>query len=217
MDPDRSSTAEPLPEPGPLPLLSNGYVTFGCLNDFCKMNSSTLALFARVMQAVDRSRLLLLTPKGRTRQKVLDELARSGISPDRVDFVVFQPRRKYLAEYQRIDLCLDTLPASGHTTSLDAYWMGCPVVGRMGRTVAGRAALSQLSNLNLTELLAHDDDQFVSIATNLARDKDRLIDLRQTLRQRLANSPLMNACEYVKNFEAALRQMWKTWCSKGGT
>jgi predicted O-linked N-acetylglucosamine transferase (SPINDLY family) len=216
MEADRSATAQPLPDPGPLPLQANGYVTFGCLNDFCKMNLPTLALWARVLRAVDRSRLLMLAPKGSTRQKVVQELARHGIEENRLDFVALQPRRKYLAEYQRIDLCLDTLPANGHTTSLDAYWMGCPVVSLLGRTVVGRAGLSQLSNLNLTDLLAHDDDQFVAIAATLAANKDRLADLRKTLRQRMAESPLMNAPAYARNFEAALRTMWMNWCNKGG-
>jgi predicted O-linked N-acetylglucosamine transferase (SPINDLY family) len=93
--------------------------------------------------------------------------------------------------------------------------MGCPVVSLLGRTVVGRAGLSQLSNLNLTDLLARDDDQFVAIATTLAADKDRLADLRKTLRQRMAESPLMNAPAYARNFEAALRATWKNWCGKG--
>jgi predicted O-linked N-acetylglucosamine transferase (SPINDLY family) len=94
MEADRSATAQPLPDPGPLPLQANGYVTFGCLNDFCKMNLPTLALWARVLRAVDRSRLLMLAPKGSTRQKVVQELARHGIEENRLDFVALQPRRK---------------------------------------------------------------------------------------------------------------------------
>ena len=123
-----------------------------------------------------------------------------------------QPRRKYLELYHRIDLGLDTLPYNGHTTSLDSYWMGVPVVTLVGQTIVGRAGLSQLMNLQLPELIAHTPDQYVEIATNLASDLPRLSELRGTLRARMEQSPLMDAPRFARDIEAAYRTMWRTWC-----
>src|SRR5204863_1082529 len=89
-----------------LPARNNGYVTFGCLNNFCKVNAAVLKLWARVLNAVERSRLLLLAPEGSARQQVLQVLGPVGISTDRITFVARQPRLNYLELYNQIDIGL---------------------------------------------------------------------------------------------------------------
>jgi protein O-GlcNAc transferase len=197
-----------------LPALGNGFVTFGCLNHFAKVNADVLGLWARVLRAVDRSRLLLLAPEGPHRGHALDRLEGEGVSPDRVAFVAHQPRRPYLELYHRIDLVLDTFPYNGHTTSLDALWMGVPVVTIAGRTAVGRAGLSQLRNLGLPELIADTPEQFAEIAVGLAGDLARLAGLRGTLRGRMRGSPLMDAPRFARSIEAAYRAMWRCWCGR---
>jgi predicted O-linked N-acetylglucosamine transferase (SPINDLY family) len=191
------------PEPGPLPALAEGHVTFGCLNHFCKVNPRTLALWNRVLDAVPGSRLRLLAHPGAHRTWLLEQMH----DPGRVDFIAFLPRPDYLAQYRRIDLCLDTLPYNGHTTSLDAFWMGVPVVTRVGATVVGRAGWSQLNNLGLPELAAWNDDDYVRIAADLASDLPRLAGLRAGLRARMEASPLMAAPGFARALEAAYRGM----------
>jgi predicted O-linked N-acetylglucosamine transferase (SPINDLY family) len=205
-------TAEPLP--GSLPALRNGWITFGSLNNFCKVNPAVLDLWARVLTAVPDSRLLLLAQPGAHRQRVLERLAQDGVAPERVTFAPFQPRLDYLALHQQVDLGLDTFPYNGHTTSLDAYWMGVPVVTRVGETVVGRAGWSQLNNLGLPELAASSDEAFIQIATGLARDRPRLAQLRAGLRARMEASPLMDSERFTRNLEAVYRKMWQHWCQK---
>lgn len=134
MEPDPTL---PLAEPGPLPMESNGFVTFGCLNNFCKINDGVLGLWAKVLGELAGSHLRMLAPKGECRRRTLGQLAAAGIEGSRVEFIEFQPRRAYLAEFRGIDIILDTLPYNGHTTSLDSFWMGVPVITRIGSTVAG--------------------------------------------------------------------------------
>ena len=148
--------------------------TFGSLNNFCKVNADSLARWASVLRAVPGSRLLLLTPAGRARDRVLAHLQRDGVARERIAFVDRQPRLEYLRTYRRIDVCLDPLPYNGHNTSLDAAWMGVPTVTLVGKTVVGRAGLSLLCNLGLPELAARSDDEYVVIAKRLAGDLPRL-------------------------------------------
>ena len=202
------------PRPGPLPALSNGYVTFGCLNNFCKVNPAVLALWAQVLNAVAGSRLLLLAQPGGHRQRVLDHLGAAGVEPGRIEFAAFRPRLDYLALHQRVDLGLDTFPYNGHTTSLDAFWMGVPVVTRLGGTVVGRAGWSQLCNLDLRELAADSDPDFVRIACGLAGDLPRLAGLRAGLRARMEASPLMDGLRFTRSMESAFREMWRHWCAR---
>ena len=195
-----------------LPAAEKGYISFGCLNNFCKVNPLVLKIWAQVLKAVDRSRLTLLAGEGSHRQHTLDLLAEEGVARDRVTFVANQPRPQYLRYYHGIDIGLDTVPYNGHTTSLDSFWMGVPVVTLVGPTVVGRAGLCQLMNLGLPELIASSPEQYVRIAAELAQDLSRLSELRVTLRDRMQASPLMDAPRFARNIEAAYREMWRRWC-----
>ncbi len=185
-----------------LPMIRNGWVTFGCLNNWCKANDATLRDWASVLRRVGRSRLLLLAPKGSARQRVLRLFEAEGIDAARIEFVGRQSRQRYLETYHRIDIGLDTFPYNGHTTSLDSYWMGVPVVTRFGESAVSRAGLSQLTNLGLTELVAADSHGFVDIAATLAADVGGLHTLRSSLRERLRASPLMDAPRFARAIES---------------
>jgi len=200
-----------------LPAQHSGVVTFGCLNKFFKLNEVVLALWARVLRQVENSRLLLLAPPGSPRQRTLDRLSQEGITASRVEFALRQPRMEYMKLYHRIDLGLDSFPYNGHTTSLDSFWMGVPVVTLVGQTAVWRAGWCQLSNLGLTELAAHTPEQFVQIAVELAKDLPRLANLRSTLRGRMEQSPLMDVPRFARNVEATYRQMWRNWCEGKST
>jgi predicted O-linked N-acetylglucosamine transferase (SPINDLY family) len=197
-----------------LPAESQGFLTFGCLNSFCKVNQQVVQLWARVLKIVARSRLMILCPEGSPRERLLNQMQMEGIDSDRIELVAHRRRLDYLELYHRIDLGLDTFPYNGHTTSLDSFWMGVPVVTLVGQTVVGRAGLSQLTNLGLTELIAHTPDEYVAIAARLAGDLPRLAELRRTLRSRMEGSPLMDAPRFARNIEAAYRQMWRNWCAR---
>jgi protein O-GlcNAc transferase len=191
-----------------LPALRRGFVTFGCLNVSRKITDRTLELWAPVLAAVKDSRLIMLYPPGETRKRILGRL---GVPAERVEFVPFQEALQYRQTYHRIDIGLDTLPYNGHTTSLDAFWMGVPVVTRIGSTVVGRAGWSQLNNLGLAELAANSDREFVDIVLNLAGNLPKLAELRAGLRQRIEKSPLMDGARFARNIEAAYRRMWTDW------
>ena len=193
-----------------LPAAKAGTVTFGCLNNFCKVNDATLALWTRVLAAVPESRLLLMVPSGTARERVASSL---GVAPSRLEFADYRPRAEYLELYRRIDVGLDTFPYNGHTTSLDALWMGVPVVTLYGRSAVSRAGLSLLTNLGLSGLAAETPEGFVCCAAELAGDRERLAGLRATLRGRMERSPLMDAPRFTRQLELACRNEWRAWCT----
>jgi predicted O-linked N-acetylglucosamine transferase (SPINDLY family) len=205
------------PAVNPLPALSSGHVTFGSLNNFCKVNTAVLRLWARVLKVVDRSRFVMLVPEGFLRRRTLGILEQEGVSAGQVSFVDKQPLQQFRELYHQIDIGLDTFPANGHTTSLDAYWMGVPVVTLVGQTVVGRAGICQLTNIGLPDLIAQTPDDFVRIASDLAGDLPRLRQLREGLRDRLQRSALMDAPRFAHNVESAYRTMWQRWCESVST
>jgi protein O-GlcNAc transferase len=183
-------------------------VTFGCLNNPCKLNRPTLALWAKVLLQIPTSRLLLLAASHEQRRQIADTFASFGLDPARIEFAAYNRRGEYLRQYDRIDIGLDPLIYNGITTTCDALWMGVPVITLPGSTAASRAGLSILSNLQMPELIAGSDGQFVSIASELAADLARRRDLRISLRQRMVRSPIMDAAKFARNVESAYIDMW---------
>jgi protein O-GlcNAc transferase len=201
------------PHVNDLPALTNNYVTFGCLNNLSKVTDRTIRLWAAVLNQLPDSRLRLLAPEGSARQRALALLAKENFPESRIDFIHYLPRPKYLEQYLHIDIALDPYPCPGHTTTLDSLWMGVPVVNLPGPTAIARGGKSILTNIGLPDLIADSEEHYVSIAAALARDLPRLAHLRRTLRHRMQTSPLMDAPRFAKDFESALRQMWRDWCS----
>ncbi len=199
---------------GPLPARRRGHMSFGSLNNLLKVSDATLALWARVLREVPASTFTLLAPVGDARDRTLGTFEAHGVDRGRVEFVEYQRREAYLATYRSIDVCLDTFPYNGHTTSLDAFWMGVPVVTLVGSTIVGRAGLCQAMNLGLPELVARSPDEYVKIAVEWSKDLERLGDLRAGLRARMESSPLMDAPAFARNLEAAYRSVWQRWCAQ---
>jgi predicted O-linked N-acetylglucosamine transferase (SPINDLY family) len=201
------------PRVHPPPAMASGIITFGCLNNPSKINADVVKLWSRVMKAVERSRIIVFAAATAQRRQLLAQFQAEEIEADRVEFVGFHPHQQYLELYQRIDIGLDTFPYNGHSTGLDSYWMGVPVVTLVGPTVVGRAGYSQLMNLGLPSLIAQSPADFVRIATELACDLPRLRELRATLRSRMRDSPLMDARRFAASIESAYREMWQKWCA----
>ena len=200
----------PAPAVGELPASGNGYLTFGCLSNFSKITDDTLrSRWAPVLRRVPGSRLLVLAPRGSARRALAENDAFRGIDPDRIQFVDRRPRIDYLGTYNQIDICLDTYPYNGHMTTLDALWMGAPMVTMAGQTPFSRGGASILANVGLSELVARDSEAFIDIAVSLAVNLPRLAEIRSTLRQRMTASPLTDAVRFARDIEAAYRRMWQ--------
>jgi predicted O-linked N-acetylglucosamine transferase (SPINDLY family) len=208
--PDRGDS----PGVGRLPADQAGHITFGCLNNFCKVTAPTLTAWVRLLAEMPEATLLLHAHPGSHRDRLRSELVRHGISGDRLDFAGYLPTAEYLRTYERIDIALDPFPLGGGTTTCDALWMGAPVVTMAGETAVGRSGLSILSNVGLADLVARDAAEYVQIALNLARDKPRLAALRRDLRDKMRKSPVMDAPRFARNVEAAYRRMWQRWCTR---
>ena len=112
-----------------------------------------------------------------------------------------------------MDIVLDPFPYTGTTTTCESLWMGVPVVTlcRPDRTCS-RVGASILTNLDLPDLVAGTSQEYVQKAVALARDPDEILFLRETLRERMSRSPLMDAAGFTKALEALYRQMWWKWC-----
>jgi protein O-GlcNAc transferase len=199
------------PEINPLPALAAGFVTFGCLNNSSKVTEPPMKLWSEVLKTVQKSRLLMLASEGSLRSEIVVFFQRYDIESSRIAFVGPSKPSEHLQRYHLIDICLDPLPYTGHTSTLDSLWMGVPVVTVSGKTSVARGSVTALSNVGLKQLIAFTADQYVEIAGRHAGDLPRLSQLRCELRQRMQSSPLCNERQFTHDIEAIYRQAWKKW------
>ena len=192
------------PEVGELPAATAGIFTFGCLNNISKINDGVLDAWSEILQNTPNSRLILHVRKGEAQRVMLERFARRGIEARRIEFADILPFGDYLALHHRIDLALDPFPYNGGTTTCDALWMGVPVATLAGDRPMGRAGASLLANIGLENLIFNNVKEYVKMVTVTAGRPDELAMLRKTLRQRMLNSPLMDADVFVRDFSELL-------------
>lgn len=204
------------PPIAPLPAKEAGHITFGCLSNFSKINDAVLTAWSELLRRVEGGRLLLHAPAGSSVTRIRGFFEKLGIDPARISFVDRLPLPAYLDLYNQIDICLDPFPFGGGTTTLDALWMGVPVVSVAGKRAVGRGGLSILSNLGLQGLVGQNASECVQIAGGLACDLQRLEQLRNELRHLMEKSQMMNESKFVRDLESAYRWMWRRWCSSEG-
>jgi protein O-GlcNAc transferase len=200
-----------------LPALSSKVVRFAGFNDLAKMNDAVVALWSRVLQAVSGSTLVLQSASLQdavVRQSVLARYALHGIRADQLELKPAQPRAAYLAAYGKIDIALDPFPYPGGTTSLEAMWMGVPVLTLRRKSALSRQGQSLLQNLGLANWIATSEDDYVQRAVRHAGDLVALSALRQSLRARLLASPLCDAPRFARDLEVGLRGLWRQYCDR---
>ena len=196
------------PEPAAPPCLQTGKVTFGSFNNASKVSAATFDTWARLLARLPDARLFL---KGKqfadatTRALLLSKFGERGVAAERVELVAWLPSSAaHLALYDRIDIALDPFSYNGTTTTCEALSMGVPVVTLRGDRHAGRVGASLLSQVGLTDLIANSVEEYVEIAHALAVDPERLLDLRRTLRPRLAASPLCDGPAFAQQDRGGL-------------
>lgn len=92
--------------------------------------------------------------------------------------------------------------------------MGVPVITLAGNRHAGRVGVSLLTRVGLTELIAHNPEEYVKLAVELAGDTERLGRLRAGLREQMKRSPLCDAAAFTAELERAYRELWIKWCER---
>ncbi len=198
-------------EVAPPPCVSKGYITFGSYNNTAKLNAQVLAVWSRLLAALPESRLVL---KWRTFndanfcRHILDTFAQHQISADRIELRGPSFHADLLNEYADIDIALDPFPFTGGLTSCEALWMGVPVITWPQSRVVSRQTHAILHQIGLPDLVAQDAEEYLRIAVDLANDRDRLTELRSTLREYMRISPLMDAAGFTQHLEHTLINLY---------
>ena len=192
----------------PPPLVENGHVTFGTLNNPYKFSPALFELWSAVLNRVTDSRFVMVRPECASamfQNNVRAEFAKHGVAAERLTFIDnYAGKAAHFEYYNLIDIALDTYPVTGGTTTCESLWMGVPTVSRIGPSYHQRISYAVLSHSGLGELCAETNDDYVTRAVELAANPARLEEMRLTLREKVRASPLCDAPSFVDNFQQAI-------------
>ena len=194
---------------------SNQRTTFGSFQRMSKINSVVLDAWVKILKTMPDSDLHIMN-------REIDDpfiyaalqsfFAENEIEPARIILKGAVSHAEYLAAHQHIDIILDTFPYNGTTTTMDALWMGVPVLTLTGERYCAHMAQAVLKQAGLQNWVAKDKQEYVQMALEFASNPEYLTLLREGMRERLQHSTLLDAPLFARNFGDALRGMWKQWC-----
>jgi len=197
------------------PSVRTGQLRFGTFNNNKKIDICTAEAWGALLRALPESRLILKCRSFgsmQAREQVLSLLINQGIAADRVEFRPSELSFEgHLAQYNDLDIALDTFPYNGTTTTMEALWMGVPVITLVGNTHAGRVGKSILTTLGKPEWVADTVPRFVDVGRKLASDPAQLAELRASMRDLLRRSPLMDAKGLTHRVETFYGWAWNEW------
>ena len=208
----------PVPPVADPPCLTKNAITFGSLASQYKITNEVVATWSRILEQSPNSTLIvknahLASPL--SRRFVHSLFAKHGIGAERVLLEGPEEHYEFLKAYGRIDIVLDTFPYNGGTSTTEAIWQGVPVIAFQGDRWAARTSASILRAGGLEEFVARDLDGYVALAAHWASSSDtreRLGELRRTMRSKLAASPVCDAHRFARDME----QVYKTCHHRAG-
>lgn len=198
--------SEQAPPIVPLPALKNGFVTFGCMGNPCKINPQVLQTWAQILQSVPKSRLLLsyIGWNDSINQRRVEEVMEAYGCGGRIQYEVRTSTEAVMDLYNQIDIALDTFPYSNGLTTCEALWMGVPTITMPGNRFSGRHSLSHMTNVGLPQFVAADSTMYAGLAMSWAQSVDELQQVRLNLREQMIHSPICDGPLFCRAWERLL-------------
>ena len=188
--------------------------TLGSFNRMTKISPRTLRAWSAALDGAPGARLIVKNSAlghAADRAHFAERFRQHGVAPERVQWRGYSPHAAMMAEYNDVDVALDTFPYNGGITTLEALWMGRPVVTIAGDSLISRQSAAVLRSLDLGELVARDEREFAAIVAELTRDRARLAHMSAALRDRMRRSPVCDAASMARSLETACRSLWSRW------
>jgi protein O-GlcNAc transferase len=202
------------PAVNPLPALATGSLTFGSFNRMSKISAAAVRLWSALLRALPETNMILAgMPADGEQVHLIEQFAANGIARERLTFHARRGMDEYLELHHRTDICLDTCPYTGGTTTYHALWMGVPTLTVAGPTPAARQGAAIMGQVGLDGFTAADDADFVEKGVYWANHLAELAGVRARLREQCRQSPVLRPHVIVDAFERALRRMWQRWCA----
>ena len=190
------------------PITKNKFITFGSFNNYNKINDRVINVWSKILKKVKNSRLILKSSGATFRTAMAEKFKKNDVI-NSVEFLPFKGNfEDHLNQYNKIDIALDTFPYNGVTTSFEAIWMGVPVLTMKGFNYNSRSGESINKNLNLQELIAENENDYINIAVSLEKNVENLKKLRDLVFDNALSSPLFDQKKFSNHFFKSLEKIY---------
>ena len=192
-----------------LPVKKNGYFTFGSFNNFMKINEEVLDVWVIILKKIKNSKLILKSSLYLCEDVIIKKFDSEGLA-DSVEILKKTKRNDFsshINNYDKIDMCLDTFPFNGVTTTIEALWKNVPVLTKAGYNFNSRCGESILINANIDNFIATNNEDYINKAVFYANNIDKLEDVRKKLFEEVEKSSLFDTKEFSSAFCKALNDM----------
>ena len=183
------------------PAIENKFITFGSFNNFNKISDQTLKVWSEILKKIKNSKLILKSSTNFILDNFRKKLEYNGILEKIVIIERSDDFNDHLSQYDKIDIALDTFPYNGVTTTFEAIWKGVPVISINGFNFTSRCGSSILKNLGVEDLVAKNEDDYISKAVSFSNDLKTLIRLRDKVYDMALKSPLFDTKSFTLEFE----------------
>ena len=183
-----------------LPSQNSDTFTVGSFNNYSKISDDTVEVWSEILKKIKNSKLLLKSSVTHSEIHFKELFEKKGI----LNKVIFKKRSNNFEEhinlYKDIDLCLDTFPYTGVTTTCEALWMNVPVISMEGFNFNSRCGESILINSDLKDLVAKNKDDYISKVVSFANDSDKLEKIRKFIFDEVLKTNTFNTKRFAANF-----------------
>lgn len=195
----------------PLPFDKNKFITFGSFNNFLKISDEVIRTWSKILKKIKNSKLILKSSLSYQIKNIVSKFKYYGVE-NQLEFFNKQNYIKveeHLKLYNHIDICLDTFPYNGVTTTFEALWSGVPVIVMKGFNFNSRCGESIVKNGNLNYFLAVNENDYIEKAVTLTNNIDKLKFEREKLFNNVLDTPLFDSKNFAQDLENKLLQIYK--------
>ena len=190
------------------PIAKNKFITFGSFNNYNKINDRVIKVWSKILKKVKNSKLILKSSNASSRSVMAEKFRKNDVI-NSIEFLSYKENfEDHLNQYKKIDIALDTFPYNGVTTSFEAIWMGVPILTMKGFNYNSRSGESINKNLNLQELIAENENDYIDIAVSLEKNVVNLKKLRNLVFDNALSSPLFDQKKFSNQFFKSLEKIY---------
>lgn len=180
-------------------------VTFNNTN---KITPELFSIWMKFLKANPKAVLWVAAREQESRDNLIKEAAKRGVSKERLLFADAMMTDRYLGCLALGDLFLDSYPFNAGATANDVLWAGSPMLTLSGETYTSRMAGAMLTAIGLPELIATSFDEYEVKGLDLVTNPEKLAALKRKLAENRKTQPLFDTKRFTRSLEEAFLRIW---------